>query len=154
MFLFDQSLNFIPCSPKRVNTEDLILTRVNRWTNDEDNYLAFVKTSVLFVCLLLVTKLSYWTLNLKNSDPDKTRKVVKLNTREIKFYQQIYIWVSITTIKYIRSSKLYLLHYDCNYLCNFFIIKNQTQWYSFIVSRMLLSANQESWKLINHVMSA
>lgn len=80
----------------------------------------FCHTSVLFVCLLLVTKLSYWTLNLKHSDPDKTRKVVKLNTREIKYYQQIYIWVSITTIKYIRSSKLYLLHYDCNYLCNFF----------------------------------
>lgn len=152
--MFDQRLNFILCSPKRVNTEDLILTRVNRWTNDENNYLAFVKTLVLFLCLLLVNKVELLDFTFKHSDPDKTRKVVKLNTREFKFYQQIYIQVSITTIKYIRSSKLYLLHYDCNYLCNFFIIKNQTQWYSFIVSRMLLSANQESWKLINHVMSA
>lgn len=140
MFLFDQRLNFILCSPKCVNTENLILTRVNRWTNDKDTYLAFAKTSVLFVCLLLVNKVEFLDFELKHSDPDKTRKVVKLNTREFKFYQQIYIQVSITTIKYIRSSKLYLLHYDCNYLCNFFIIKNQTQWYSFIVSGMLLSA--------------
>lgn len=93
----------------------------NRWTNDENNYLAFVKTLVLFVCLLLVNKVELLDFEFKHSNPDKTRKVVKLNTREFKFYQQIYIRVSISMIKYIRSCKLYLLHYDCNYLCNFFL---------------------------------
>lgn len=69
-----------------MNIEDLILIRVNRWINDEDNYFVFVKILVFFVCLLLVNKVELLDFEFKYSDKDKIWKIVKLNIREFKFY--------------------------------------------------------------------